>query len=65
MVVVFEGVAQGQVRVELVVVAAAFAVAFEVAGVGEFGNDSLSGAFGDADGDGDVPKADFGVAGNA
>ena len=49
----------------MVVVAAAFAVAFEVAGVGEFGNDPLSGAFGDADGDGDVPKADFGVAGNA
>lgn len=54
LVIVFQGVAQGQVGVELVAVATAVAVAFEVAGVGEFGDDALGGAFGDADSVGDV-----------
>lgn len=56
------GVAHGDVGVDAVVVAAADAVALDVAGVDQVGDDALCGALGDADHLGDVTEADVGVA---
>ena len=51
------GVAHRYVAVDGVAVAAAFALAGDVAGVDEVGEDSLGCAFGDADGFRDVAQA--------
>ena len=42
-------VSHGGVQVEFIFIAASFAVAMQVAGGFEFGNDALNGAFSDAD----------------
>ena len=56
------GVAHGGVGVDVVAVASAGALAFDVAGFDEVGDDALGGSFGDSDLFGDVAETDGGVA---
>ena len=60
-----DGVAEGLLGVECVVVSAAGFGGCEDAGGGEFGDDFLDGTFGDADAGGDVAEAGVRVEGEA
>ena len=58
-------VREWEVGVDRVVVAAAVSVACDVTGVGELGDDSMRGPFGDPDALADVAQANAGVTGDA
>ena len=58
-------VSKRQLVVDFVVAPASAASFRQVAGLLELVDDLRGGAFGDADGDGDVPEADVGIVGDA
>ncbi len=61
----FNGVAQGLLRIELIGIAATFALSGEESGGDEFGYDFLDASFGDAHMDGDLPQEHFRLLGEA
>ena len=63
--VLLRGVAHVLVLVDAVAVAAAVALAFDVSGLDEVGEDALGGSFGDPDLLGDVAEPDVWRAGDA
>jgi hypothetical protein len=63
--VILERVSEGEVRVDLVAVAAADTFTTDVARVLQLGDDALGGALGDADALGDLSQEHIGVLGDA
>ena len=61
----YEGMTQGQVRLDLVAIPPALALAQHVALFDQLGEDPMGGPFGDPDGGGDVPQSDSRIMSHA